>query len=108
MAEMAAALLKLEGEKIQVVPNNAAGKANVISNEELDMLLDRRPEVFVDRGKGWTSAGRAAADGERDGEGPNAVQAKKAAFAVYEAPVDEAGDALAGMLEQDQGVSVGR
>lgn len=84
MAEMAAALLKLEGEKIQVVPDTAAGKASVISDEDLDTLLDRRPEVFSDRGKGWTS-------GEKG-------ETEKTAFAVYDAPADEGNDMLAGMM----------
>ncbi|KAL6306502.1 SNF2 family N-terminal domain-containing protein [Sparassis latifolia] len=92
MTEMAASLLRLEGEKIQVVPNTEAGKASVISDEELDMLLDRRPEVFVDRGKGWTSAGQ---------EAPEEAAVKTAKFAVYEAPVHEAGDMLAGMMDDD-------
>jgi ATP-dependent DNA helicase len=99
MAEMAASLLKLEGEKINVVPNTAEGKASVISDEDLDMLLDRSPAVFADRGKGWTSTGQVdqkdvvgavADESARDG--------KKAAFAVYEAPVDTGNHALAGML----------
>ncbi|KAH8105154.1 SNF2-family ATP dependent chromatin remodeling factor snf21 [Cristinia sonorae] len=89
MAEMAASLLKLEGEKIQVVPDTAAGKASVISDKDLDMLLDRRPEVFVDRGKGWTSA-----QAEKEGDAPG----EKAAFAVYEAPANEGNDALADMM----------
>lgn len=85
MAETAAALLRLEGEKIEVVPNTAAGQASVISDEDLDVLLDRRPEVFTDRQKGWTKD----ADTQRKA---------KTAFAVYEAPVDEGTDMLAGML----------
>ena len=45
LAEMAMELHRLEGEKIQVVPNTEAGKASVISDEELEMLLrDRRGE----------------------------------------------------------------
>ena len=84
MAEMAASLLKLEGEKIQVVQDTAAGKASVISDEDLDTLLDRRPEVFSDRGKGWTS-------GEKG-------ETEKTAFAVYDAPADEGNDMLAGMM----------
>ena len=54
--------------------------------------LDRSHEVFVDRGKGWTS-GAAGVDG-RNAE-------SKTAFAVYDAPVDEGGDALAGMMGED-------
>ncbi|CAL1702831.1 unnamed protein product [Somion occarium] len=84
MAEMAASLLKLEGEKIQVVPDTAEGKASVISDEELDMLLDRRPEVFSDRVKGWTSRTKR--------------ETEKTAFAVYDAPVHEGSHMLAGMM----------
>lgn len=58
MAEMAASLLRLEGEKIEVVPNTTEGKQSVLSDEDLDVLLDRRPEVFAERGKGWTSGRR--------------------------------------------------
>lgn len=97
MAEMAAALLKLEGEQIEVVPSNAAGQASVISDEDLDVLLDRRPEVFTDRGKGWTK------DSQRSASGETAVRPGKTAFAVYEAPVDEGADMLAGMLGGEGG-----
>ncbi|KAF9467553.1 SNF2 family N-terminal domain-containing protein [Collybia nuda] len=83
MAEMAASLLRLEGEKIDVVPSTAEGKAGVLSDEDLEVLLDRSPSVFADRGKGWTSTGDVP---------------KKTAFAVYEAPVDQGNDALAKML----------
>ena len=92
MAEMAVSLLKLEGEKIEVVPNTAAGKAGVISDADLEMLLDRRPEVFVDRGKGWTSGVEVKKAGKAE---------KPAAFAVYEAPVQEGNDALAHMMGED-------
>jgi ATP-dependent DNA helicase len=87
MVEMATSLLKLEGEKIEVVSNTDAGKARVISDEDLNMLLDRSPEVFSHRGKGWASKG---------GE-----QKDTAAFKVYEAPVDEGNDALARMMGED-------
>jgi len=52
---MAAALLRLEGEKIEVVPDTKEGKQGVLSDADLDVLLDRRPEVFVERQKGWIS-----------------------------------------------------
>lgn len=93
MAEMAASLLKLEGEKIDVVPNTEAGKASVLSDDDLEVLLDRSPEVFADRGKGWTS-GKAADDELESGK-------RKAAFAVFDGPVDEGSDALAKMLGED-------
>jgi ATP-dependent DNA helicase len=95
MAEMAASLLRLEGEKIDVVPNTAEGKAGVLSDEDLEMLLDRSPEVFADRGQGWTSTDGAGKLGAGEGVG------KKTAFAVYEAPVDQGNDALAKMLGED-------
>ncbi|KAF5319578.1 hypothetical protein D9619_008491 [Psilocybe cf. subviscida] len=99
MAEMASSLLRLEGEKIEVVPNTKEGKLAVLSDEDLDALLDRSPEVFAERGVGWTSAEAA---------GPAAVTAaeanvgKKAAFAVYEAPPEEGNDALAKIMGEDE------
>lgn len=56
LAELAASLLRIEGEKIDVVSNADAGKTEVISDRDLEMLLDRSPEVFEERTKGWTSA----------------------------------------------------
>jgi len=92
IAEMAAALLRLEGEKIQVVKNDdAKGKASVISDEDLEMLLDRSLEVFSDRRKGWTSEEQKTGV-RRDRNDENT------AFAVYEAPAHAGNDALAGML----------
>ncbi|KAG6816760.1 hypothetical protein H0H87_003155 [Tephrocybe sp. NHM501043] len=101
MAEMAASLLRLEGEKIEVVPNTAEGKARVISDEDLDALLDRSPQVFADRGEGWTSSSKTAG-GHVDADGIPAVgEGKKTAFAVYRAPIDQGNDALAKMLGED-------
>ena len=94
MAEMAANLLKLEGEKIDVVPSTDAGKANIISDADLDLLLDRSPEVFSDRGKGWTSGKATKRRDEEEGT-------RKAAFAVFEGPMDEGNDALAKLLGED-------
>lgn len=91
MAEMAASLLKLEGEQINVVPSTKAGRAGVLSDEDLDVLLDRSAEVFTDRGKGWTRA-----EGELRSNG-----AAKMAFAVFEGPVDEGNDALAKIMGED-------
>ncbi|KAH0835415.1 P-loop containing nucleoside triphosphate hydrolase protein [Lanmaoa asiatica] len=79
IADMAAALLRLEGDHIEVVPKTRAGKEGVLSDRDLGMLLDRSEAVFTDRRKGWSSEGRE--------EGEGAVGGKKAAFAVYEVPV---------------------
>lgn len=94
VAEMAADLLRLEGEKIDVVPDNEEGKQRVLSDRHLDMLLDRSPDVFESRGLGWTSQGEGFGDGDHDHN-------KKAAFAVYERPMDEGNDALAAMIGED-------
>ena len=41
LAEIAASLLKLESEKINVVPNTEAGKTNVLSDADLDAWIRR-------------------------------------------------------------------
>ncbi|KAI0668217.1 SNF2 family N-terminal domain-containing protein [Trametes maxima] len=103
LAELAMELHRLEGEKIQVVSNTEADKARVISDADLEVLLDRRPEVFVDRRKGWTSSGQVGDADSTEGAAPVpdvAASAKtKTAFAVYEAPAAE-GNVL-GMMGGD-------
>lgn len=95
MAEMAASLLRLEGEQIEVVPGTAAGRASVLDDADLNMLLDRSPAVFEERGRGWTSeAAKGAAKGEKEAKGGEA-------FAVFEAPVDQGNEALANMLGEE-------
>ncbi|GJJ14210.1 hypothetical protein Clacol_008472 [Clathrus columnatus] len=89
IAEMAASLLKLEGEKIEVVPHSEAGKAKVISDADLERLLDRSPEVFVDRKKGWHSGIK---EGRKAKEGGDVV------FEVFEAPADQCNDSLAAVM----------
>ena len=107
IAEMAAQLLELEGEHIEVVQSTAAGKRSVISDAELDMLLDRRKEVFEGRGSGWKS-GAVAKDAKADDVTARAGtdraergDAENGLFEVYEAPADEGNDALAHMLGED-------
>ena len=115
MAEMAAALLRLEGEKIEVVPNTKEGKQNVLSDEDLEVLLDRSPEVFTERGQGWVSGSGLikgmgkGSEGEAvpltsDGQVEHAAigAGKKAAFAVYQAPTEEGNDALAKMMGEEE------
>jgi ATP-dependent DNA helicase len=87
-AEAAAALLELEAERIEVVPDNEAGKASVLSDEDLNALLDRSPEVYAGRGKGWTQAKDAGTKGD--------------AFAVFETPVESGNAALANMLGEEE------
>ena len=121
IAEMAAQLLELEGEHIEVVQNTADGKrGSIISDAELDMLLDRRKEVFEGRGVGWKSGGAATAMSDRaTTTAATAATATAAAmagpgranvdiggresglFEVYEAPKDEGNDALAHMLGEE-------
>ena len=122
IAEMAAALLRVEGEKIDVVPNTKEGKQGVLSDADLEVLLDRRPEVFLERRKGCVSGAAAsgvaaAASAHQDGGAAGMDQdvvvvsdvdysavgaGKKAAFAVYEAPVDEGNDSLSKMLGEEE------
>ena len=109
IAEMAAELLELEGEHIEVVQSTAAGKRSVISDAELEMLLDRRKEVFEGRRVGWKSS-KAAAKGSSSSS-PSSSRASTASprrgaglFEVYQAPVDEGNDALAHMLGEEVAV----
>ncbi|KAJ7429951.1 hypothetical protein B0H11DRAFT_1943914 [Mycena galericulata] len=82
MAEMAADLLRLEGDQIDVLPpTTRAGDAAV-----LEALLDRSPKVFADRGTGWRSA---------EGEG------RGVAFAVFEPPADAGSEALTGIMGEE-------
>ena len=129
IAEMATQLLELEGEHIEVVQNTAAGKRGIISDAELDMLLDRRKEVFEGRGVGWKSGGAFAsasasvknrngvdrnagatdADADAAMAGPGSgrladVDRGSGLFEVYEAPKDEGNDALAHMLGEEVAV----
>ena len=110
IAEMAAQLLELEGEHIEVVPSTAAGKRSVISDTELDMLLDRRKEVFEGRGVGWKSGAAAAKGRANVGSNGGAETPRRRGadglFEVYEAPVDEGNDALAHMLGEDASASL--
>jgi ATP-dependent DNA helicase len=106
---MAAELLELEGEHIEVVQNTAAGKRGVISDAELDTLLDRRKEVFEGRGVGWKSGVSVVKSGSGIvGDGapaaatiPGRGNVDSDLFEVYEAPKDEGNDALAHMLGED-------
>ncbi|KAG9312406.1 P-loop containing nucleoside triphosphate hydrolase protein [Chiua virens] len=83
IADMAAALLKLEGDDIEVVQ----GKEGVLSDRDLGMLLDRSEAVFTDRGKGWSAKEN--------------MGGKKAAFAVYEAPVHSGNELVAKLMGED-------
>jgi ATP-dependent DNA helicase len=99
MAEMAASLLRLEGEKIEVVPETKEGKRAVLSDEDLEMLLDRSPEVFDERGEGWMSSrgGKATIMEEMNGsrlDHGSIGGGRKAAFAVYQGRADEGKEAL--------------
>ena len=83
MAQIAADLLRLEGEQIKVVPKGEAGKKTVLlSDEELEMLLDRNTDEMANRGHGWNSAGI----------NPEESSTKaSAAFAVFNGPTEHDG-----------------
>ena len=99
--------MKLEGEKIEVVPNTKEGKTNVLSDEDLDVLLDRSPDVFEGRGEGWAKGLDATVGGS--GTGPKKAMVSKdgkrtkkggAAFEVYVPAADVGNDALARMMDE--------
>ena len=87
MTDMAKELLSLEGEKIDVVSE----KDMVISDSALDALLDRSPEVFVQRALGWTSV-----------ESKSGKKTGNVAFEVFEQQTDEANERLAHMMGEDE------
>jgi ATP-dependent DNA helicase len=94
---MAAALLRLESEKIHVV-SSSDDKNKLISDEALDALLDRRPEVFEERGKGWK---------KDQGQGSEASALRtptstRTAFEVFEGVHDDGADGLAMLMGDDE------
>ena len=83
MAQIAADLLRLEGEQIKVVPKGETGKKVVIlSDEELEMLLDRSVDEMANRGQGWNSAGVNLEESDTKAS---------AAFAVFNGPTEDDG-----------------
>ncbi|WWD22255.1 hypothetical protein CI109_106746 [Kwoniella shandongensis] len=93
VAEMAKALLNLEGEEINI----ASADDTIISNEDLDILLDRSPAAFA-REKGWSAGlGKAGAHGRDE----KIKKGEKTAFEVFVSAKDEAADGLAQMFGGD-------
>jgi len=83
MAQIAADLLRLEGEQIKVVPKGEVGKKTVLlSDQELEMLLNRNRDEMANRGKGWNSAGVDLEESDT-----NAT----AAFAVFNGQTEQDG-----------------
>lgn len=102
LADLAAALMKLEGEKIEVVPNTKEGKTNVLSDADLDVLLDRSPEVFEEKGETKRSSSSSkSATMERTKKGG------AAAFEVYVPTKHSGNDALARMMDDEDGAIPG-
>ena len=94
MAEMAATLLRLESEKIHVVSSvEDIDRNEIISEEALEKLLDRRPAVFEERGKGWKVDRAEGVAAERTEKG--------AAFEVFEAAQDDTNNGLAQMMGEE-------
>ncbi|KAK4689103.1 ATP-dependent DNA helicase, partial [Tremellales sp. Uapishka_1] len=92
-AEMAKALLNLEGEEINIV---SAGDT-IISDVDLDILLDRSPAAFA-REKGWSAGlGKTGAIGRDE----QIKKGEKTAFEVFVPAKDEAADGLANMFGGD-------
>ena len=90
MTQIAADLLRLEGEQIKVVPKGEAGKKTVLlSDEELEMLLNRNPKEMANRGQGWNSAG---VDPEENNKKASA------AFAVFNGSTEQGGSDMMSRL----------
>ncbi|TFK51367.1 hypothetical protein OE88DRAFT_1630026 [Heliocybe sulcata] len=81
LAELAANMLEIEGSRVDIA--SPATATSVISKQDLDMLLDRSPEVFEKRTSGWNSK-----EGRQEG----------AKFAVFSGSAEGGSEALAGML----------
>ncbi|KAL4065609.1 SNF2 family N-terminal domain-containing protein [Scleroderma yunnanense] len=104
LGEMAASLFKLEGEQIEVVPATREGKRGVLSDQDLEMLLDRSEGVFTGRGKGWSAGGGVTHTDGKSGDGDGDIVeggSKRTAFAVYEAPVNQANEWVAKIMGED-------
>ena len=102
LADLAAALMKLEGEKIEVVPNTKEGKTDVLSDADLNVLLDRSPEVFEEKGETKRSGSSSkSATMERTKKGG------AAAFEVYVPTKHSGNDALARMMDDEDGAIPG-
>ena len=91
------------------MPSTAAGKRSVISDAELDMLLDRHNEVFDGRSICWKSGAAAAKGRASVGSNGGAETPRRRCadglFEVYEAQVDEGNDALVHVLGEDASAS---
>jgi ATP-dependent DNA helicase len=84
-------------ENIHVV-SSSDDKNKPISDEALDALLDRRPEVFEERGKGWK---------KDQGQGSEASALRtptstRTAFEVFEGVHDDGADGLAMLMGDDE------
>lgn len=86
ISDLAAELLKLDGEKINIV-QEASADTGVISPAALAALLDRSPEVFTERQMGWTSSG---SEGDSSGKRPT--------FEVFQGMKNMDGDVLSTLL----------
>ena len=83
MTQIATDLLRLEGEQIKVIPKGETGKKMaLLSDEELEMLLNRNVEEMANRGQGWNSTGVNLRE-----NGSKAA----AAFAVFNGPTEQDG-----------------
>lgn len=90
---MARALLDLDGEEINV----ATADDQIISDADLETLLDRSPEAYA-RAKGWAAGLAKVGDKGREAK---LAKGERTAFEVFETQRDEAAEGLAHMFEED-------
>ncbi|WVO17665.1 hypothetical protein L204_105362 [Cryptococcus depauperatus] len=94
VTEMAKALLDLEGEEINVVSKDD----QIISDQDLEILLDRSPAAFA-RQKGW-SAGLAST-ASSDVRSEQLKKGEKTRFEVFESQKEDGEGGLARMFAGD-------
>ncbi|GMK58238.1 hypothetical protein CspeluHIS016_0502700 [Cutaneotrichosporon spelunceum] len=91
--DLARALLDLDGEEIKV----ADASDKIISDADLEMLLDRSPEAYA-RHKGWAAGlGKVGQKGREE----QLAKGERTAFEVFETQRDEAAEGLAHMFQGD-------
>ncbi|ORY32001.1 SNF2 family N-terminal domain-domain-containing protein [Naematelia encephala] len=93
VADMAKALLDLEGEEINI----ASADDTIIGDADLEILLDRSPAAYA-REKGWSAGlGKAGAAGRSE----QIKKGEKTAFEVFVPAKDDVQDGLAQMFGGD-------
>lgn len=98
MAEMAAEMMKLDADKIEIVSGIESEAEQVLSDKDLEVLLDRRKDVFRDRKKDWDGKGEEAGVVAAAAEIEAVEDERNTRFGVYEGHDDNGDNMLAGLM----------